>query len=116
MKTADLTQAYEGSFYTICGAGGELAEWQTGMETWLAKEGIGKPADWYQTTGGAVNEYAGTRGEVINPFKDDLTIIMFPLEGLHVGKLAIFKTMAGDRWFDDIVQNMVADAEAEDEE
>lgn len=114
-KTADLTAAYEASFYTICGAGGPLEDWVTGVSEELADAGVGTPAEWFQTTGHEVNEFASTRGTVTNPFKEDLTILMFPLTGLKGGKLAIFKLMAGDRWFDDIVDNMAAD-ESDDQE
>lgn len=33
-------------------------------------------------------------------------MLMFPLDGLNVGKLAMFKIRFGVRWFDDIVDNM----------
>lgn len=116
MEKADLAQAYDGSFYTILGTGGDLAEWRTGVEHELEKRGIGKPAAWFQTTGGAINEYAAQHGEVTDPFPADLTCLMFPLSGLNGAGLAIFKLMAGDRWFDDIVQNMVESADDDDED
>lgn len=116
MEKANLAQAYEGSYYTIVGAGGDLAEWQTGVEEELVKRGIGKPAAWFQTTGGAINDYAAEHGEVTDPFPKDLTCILFSLAGLDGAKLATFKLMAGDRWFDDIVQNMVETADDDDED
>lgn len=101
----DLAKAYDGSYYTIEGAGGDLNEWVEGYEGLLAEEGIGKPVEWFTTTGAAVNLYAHPS----NPndlYKFDLTFLMFPLDGLDIGKLAIFKIKMQDRWFDDIVQNM----------
>lgn len=116
MKTANLSEAYEGSYYTICGAGGDLAEWQSGITEALKEIGI--PTGWCQTTGGAINEFAATKGTVTNPFKDDLTVIMFAScgEGMDTGKLALFKLQMGDRWFDDIVDNMVTRTETYDYE
>jgi hypothetical protein len=111
-QAVDLSIAYDGSYYTICGAGGDLAEWENGYNDLMAKEGIGHPLAWFQTTGEAVNAFAAGLGqEVTNPFSDDLTILMFPIDGLHAGKLAIFKLMMQDRWFDDIVNNMTPAAE-----
>lgn len=43
-----------------------------------------------------------------DPFRDDLTVLTFPLDGLHVGKLAMFKLTMEDRWFDDVTDNMTA--------
>ena len=40
-----------------------------------------------------------------NAYPDDLTFLMFPLTGLNMGRLAIFKILMSDRWFDDIVDN-----------
>lgn len=40
-----------------------------------------------------------------NAYPDDLNFLAFSLEGLDIGKLAIFKLQAQDRWFDDIVDN-----------
>ena len=102
--------AYQGSHYTICGAGGDLDEWVDGYNKLLAEEGIGTPVCWAQTTGENINNYAATRGTVTDPFQDDLTVLTFPLDGLHVGKLAMFKLTMGDRWFDDVIDNMVTRA------
>lgn len=119
-EQADLHEAYIGSYYTICGAGGALEDWSTGIQEVFTDRGIGTVTEWYQTTGGAINDFAGARGNVTNPFKDDLTVIMFPLTGLNQGMLAIAKLMAGDRWFDDLVDNMLDRdefaADMEDEE
>lgn len=117
METANLASAFEGSYYTILGAGGDLSEWTEGISDVLAERGIGTPANFYTTTGAAINAFAEARGEVApdNHFPADLTVLMFPLDGLDGGKLAIFRLMAGDRWFDDVVDNMVDYAEEDDE-
>lgn len=100
-----LQAAKDGSFYTIIGAGGDPAEWVKGYEDLLEKEGIGKPKQWFTTTGAAVNSLAGVH-DGPRAFQLDLTFLLFPLDGLHVGKLALFKINMMDRWFDDVVDNM----------
>lgn len=106
----DLADAYRGSYYTISGAGGSLDEWVTNYESLLGEKEIGKPVEWFQTTGESVNAFAATyRGSPILPadrFIPDLTLLMFPLTDLHVGHLAMFKIIMRDRWFEDIIQNM----------
>lgn len=107
---ADLKAAFKGSWYFIAGAGGDLSEWVAGYEEWLAEEKIGKPVQWYQTTGDAINRFAGPDVVVYdNFFQQDLTCLLFPLDGLNVPKLAIFKIQHEDRWFDDVIQNMRRD-------
>lgn len=107
----DLNVADKGSFYTICGAGGDLAEWVNGYEDLLEKAGIGKPRKWFRTTGADVNLFAMKKvGGLIRDndlFQNDLTILLFPLDGIVAGgKLALFKLQMQDRWFDDIIANM----------
>ena len=46
-----------------------------------------------------------------DPFPADLTVLTFPLEGLHLGKLALFRLRMEDRWFDDIIDNMTTTEE-----
>jgi hypothetical protein len=107
---ADLKKAYEGSYYFIAGAGGDLAEWITGYEGLLAEAEIGKPTQWLQTNGATINNFAAQKkgGLITNndQFPGDLTCLLFPLDGLNAGRLAMFKLQAQDRWFDDVVQNM----------
>jgi len=106
----DLQEAYGGSYYAIVGTGDPLDEWVTNYEELLEKKGIGKPEEWVMTTGESVNAFAGAtlKGEIHarDKVKSDLTILLFPLAGLEVGRLAIFKAMMQDRWFDDIIDNM----------
>lgn len=113
MKTLtapDLGTAAEGSFYTIRGVGGPLAEWLAGYEGLLEAAGIGKPQEWFQTTGAQVNFYAQvSKGGPIrdqDQFQPDLGFLLFPLDGLDVGKLAIFRLRMEDVWFDDMIANM----------
>lgn len=103
----DLQVAYDGSFYTIAGAGGDLADWATGITEVLEEQGIGTPVAFFTTTGAAVNEFVGPGNS--DPFNDDLTFVLFPLAQLNPGKLAMFKLQSGDRWFDDVVQGMRRD-------
>lgn len=116
LAPADLDAAFNGSYYTILGAGGDLNEWVAGYNGLLQQAGIGTPAGWFTTTGQAINEYAATKGTVGDPFADDLTCLMFQLDGLNGGALAMFKLQMQDRWFDDIVGNMVAGSCTDDDE
>jgi hypothetical protein len=110
---ANLEAAYKGSYYTILGAGGDPQEWINGITDLFVEQGVGTPAEWFTSTGKAINEFAEARGPVAerDHFPEGLTVLMFKLDGLHGGKLAMFKLMAGDSWFDDIVDNMVDDVE-----
>ena len=105
MKKVNLKEAYKHSYYTIIGAGGDLQEWVDGYEDWLNEQGIGKPVEWLTCKGKDVNEEFGIIGD--NRFQSDVTLLFFPLDGLNIGKLAIFKLMHGDRWFDDVIDNSV---------
>jgi hypothetical protein len=110
---ADLLAARQGSYYTILGCGGPLEEWPKQIEPLMEEAGIGRPSAWYHTTGAEVNEFAeqgGYRMQSRDLFPPDLQILMFPLDGLNGGKLAMFKIQMEDRWFDDIIDNMHARA------
>lgn len=107
--SSDLAAAYEGSYYTIAGAGGDLMEWVNGYEQLLTEQGIGKPTRWISATGAQVNLFALSKGGVVHEkdlFKEDLTFLLFPLDGLHPGMLPLFKLGMQDRWFDDVIDNM----------
>ena len=99
----DLDLLYNGSAYTITGAGGDLNEWVKGYEKLLTEENIGTPQKWYTFKGKVMNDKYDLSGD--NRYPDDLTFLCFNLEGLNVGKLAVFKLKMQDRWFDDIVNN-----------
>lgn len=101
-----LETAYDNSYYFIAGCGDPLEEWVEGYEDLLAEHNIGKPVRWYQTTGAAVNRYAGDIPSPSDYFQEDVTCLLFPLNRLDTGKLAIFRIQMQDRWFDDVIQNM----------
>lgn len=103
VPVANLEAAYKGSWYTISGCGGDLWEWVEMMNGLLKEAGIGTPVAWYQATGKQVNTFAGPNGD---PFPDDLPLLLFPLDGLDMSKLAVFRIVGEDRWFDDIVDIM----------
>jgi len=95
--------AYEGSYYTITGVGGNLDEWKTGYNELLTKEGIGSVNSWITFKGADMNAFGRLTDD--NAYPDDLTFLAFPLDNLDIGKLAMFKLKMEDRWFDDIVDN-----------
>lgn len=107
---ADLKAAYEGSYYFIAGTGDPLEEWITGYEGLLKEQEIGTPKQWLKTNGATINGFAAQKkGGLIasdDQFQGDLTCLLFPLDGLHGGRLAMFKIQMQDRWFDDVIQNM----------
>ena len=98
-----LRKAYEGSYYTISGVGGDEHEWKDGYARMLEERGIGKISMWIEFCGKDMNDEFHLTGN--NSYPDDLHFLAFPLDGLDAGKLAIFKLQMGDRWFDDIVDN-----------
>ena len=110
LTSEDLQDAFDGSYYTIIGTGDPLDEWVTNYEKLLEEKEIGKPVERFTTTGDSVNAFAvKTNGGLIQSgdrFQPGLTFMLFPLTGLSTGRLAIFKMMMQDRWFDDIIQNM----------
>lgn len=109
----DLAMAAAGSYYTILGTGGDLGEWVDFYEERLAELWIGRPDRWYRTMGGLINEYrADSTGCAVvkdDRFPVDLTVLMFPLDGLDVGRLAMFRLRMRDQWFDDLLANMRQD-------
>lgn len=100
---ADFDKMYEGSWYTISGCGGDINEWKTGYQDLLTKEGIGTVTEWAEFTGREMNAKYGLTGK--NAYPANFHFLAFSLDGLDIGKLAIFKIRMGDRWFDDIVSN-----------
>lgn len=96
-------KARGGSWYTILGLS-DVQEFIDGYQGIFDEREIGTPVQWYETTGSALNHYLKP-AEDRDWFEDDLAVLMFPLDGLNVGKLAMVKLMMQDRWFDDIVAN-----------
>lgn len=103
MNKTDFERLYNGSYYTITGCGGDLEEWKKGYQDLLDKEGIGTIKEWISFTGKEMNDEYHLTGN--NRYPDDVHFLAFSLEGLHIGKLAIFKLAMQDCWFDDIVDN-----------
>lgn len=91
------------SAFTIEGAGGDLLEWCVGINELLGKENIGQVKTFYTFKGKLMNETYNLTNS--NAYKDDLTFFCFKLDGLNIGKLAMFKMRFGGRWLDDIVDN-----------
>lgn len=102
-REAMFNAAYNGSYYTIIGCGGNLNEWATGYRELLEERGIGTHKEFITFKGADMNKIYGLTGD--NSYNNELTFLMFPLDTLDVEKLAIFKLQACDRWFDDIVDN-----------
>lgn len=105
--SAALERAYFGSYYTIIGVGDET-EFIQGYEELLAENGIAKPSQWIRTSGSEVNDYMESDGTELGErdrFRDDCTFLLFPLDGIEIGGLSLFKLRMDDRWFDDIVEN-----------
>lgn len=105
----ELQTAYDGSYYTVLGVGGDLEKWVGGYTDWLNERGIGTPTTWLTTTGAALNHFAASNGSEVPEtalLPLDLGVLMFPLDGLDTGKLAVFRIQLQDRWFDDLIDNM----------
>jgi len=102
----DLQAAHSGSYYFIAGCGGDLDEWVTGYTEELETSEIGTPVVWYRTTGAEVNAHAGEDLKPTAYLPEDLVCLLFPLDGLDVSRLAMFKIRMHDRWFDDVIDNM----------
>lgn len=109
IKNEKIKKAYEGSYYTIEGAGGKIEDWINGYNKLFAESNIGEISDYVIIKGKEMNDEFDLEGRDI--YKNNLTILAFPLDGLDVGKLAMFKLRMQDRWFDDIVDNLVPDEE-----
>lgn len=97
---------YTSSAYTITGVGGNITDWMEGITEALQKNKIGTPQCFFTFTGAQMNERYSLRDKIAYP--DDLHFLAFPLNGLNVDKLALFKLAQHDRWFDDIVDNNAA--------
>lgn len=101
----ELDDAYRGSWCTFIGTGGPLEDWVDGIEERMELSDLGKPTKWFHTTGEVMNAFAGNV-EDGDRFPGDLTFLMFPLDGLDMSKMVMFRLTWGARWFDDIIDNM----------
>ena len=100
-----LEDAYNGSWFTIEGAGGDINDWVNGITEELEKLKIGTPKEWIVFKGKQISDH----WDFVDRYPDDLTVLCFPLDGLNAGKLAMYKLQLGARWFDDIVDNSRGD-------
>lgn len=103
IDSSSFDELYDGWYFTIEGAGGNLNDWTNGIQEMLDNEGIGTVKEFVTFKGKDMNDYYGLTGR--NQYPDDLTFLAFPLDGLDTGKLAMFKLRFGARWFPDIVDN-----------
>lgn len=102
MNKEELEQLRGKSAYTIVGVG-DIDEYKKGYEELMKREGIGKPISWHTFTGKLMNDSYNLTGD--NRYPNDLVFLCFPLDGLNVGKLAMFKLRMEDRWLDDVIDN-----------
>lgn len=100
---SELLSLTDNSAFTIEGAGGNLHEWCIGLNEILAKENIGQVKTFYTFSGKLMNDTYNLTGS--NAYPDDFTFLCFTLDGLDIGKLALFKMKFNARWLDDIVDN-----------
>jgi hypothetical protein len=105
---AGLAAADSGSYYFIAGTGNPLSDWVDGYHEAMTAHDVGTPTRWFYTTGKDINDYFASKDHGANrdPFPDDLTCLLFPLDGLDIGRLALFRLVMQDRWFDDVIDNM----------
>lgn len=105
-----LKEAYDGSYYFINTGIPEdgVDQYVEGYHGLLSEHEAGRPEFWVTTTGAEINNFAfpeGWRSDWNECFPPNLKFLMFTLDGTNA-KLPLFKLMAGDRWFDDVVDNM----------
>ena len=104
VKDADtLCELENASAFTVIGAGGDLNEWCIGLNEMLANEKIGQVTEFYRFKGKLMNKTYELAGNTA--YNEDITFLSFKLDGLDIGKLAMFKLKFGARWLDDIVSN-----------
>ena len=101
-----LDKAYKGSYLTVIGAGGSIEDWKEGLQSMFDREKIGKVSEWIVFNGTDMNTKYKLKGSKAYP--GDLTFLACPLDGLDVGKLAMFRLRFDPnsmKWFSDIVDN-----------
>lgn len=101
-----IRDAYNGSFYSIPVQAGDSVE-DTAIEYMAKLQSVDlpQPVMWIATTGAEINAFANTLGEVKNPLHSAQGYLLFPLDGMGM-PIVPFKLNNGDRWFDDIVNNI----------
>lgn len=104
VKDADtLSELENASAFTVIGAGGDLNEWCIGLNEIFAGEKIGQVTEFYSFKGKLMNETYRLTG--YTAYNEDITFLSFKLDGLDVGRLAMFRLKFGAKWLDDIVSN-----------
>lgn len=100
---------YNNSAFTFEGLGfDDFDELKDQINECLEEENIGtvKSENFFTYSGKDMNDYYHLTGT--NRYPDNLTFVSFLLDGLDIGKLAMFKLRIGARWYDDIVDNNLA--------
>ena len=64
IKNETLRKAYEGSYYTIVGAGGDQQEWKDDYAELLEEQSIGKITEWVAFTGKDMNDEFHLTGDI----------------------------------------------------
>jgi hypothetical protein len=99
-------EAYNGSYYTIIGCGGNLEEWKEAYTKFLHDSNIGELTenDWIEFSGKDLTEIFELTGD--NAYNANLQCLAFSLKNItNITALSIMKVYQNDRWFDDIVDN-----------
>ncbi len=100
---------YNNSAFTFEGLGfDDFDELKDQINECLEEENIGtvKSENFFTYSGKDMNDYYHLTGT--NRYPDNLTFVSFLLDGLDIGKLAMFKLRIGARWFDDITDANLA--------
>ena len=105
LNKANLSKAYNCWYYTIIGAEGDLQKWLNGYEKMMDEQKIGKPTEWYYCHGNDVNR----EFKLTEKFEDDIVFLLFPIDGLDISRLAVFKIRMNDHWFTDIIDNKLSE-------
>lgn len=103
-----FSRAYNGSYYTAIGCGGNIDEWIEGYDRYI-RMSVDDDFDIHKEdvimfSGADMNSFFGLTGT--NAYDPELKFLAFSYRTCsQIGKLAIFKLSMRDRWFDDIVDN-----------
>lgn len=106
MEIEDLAKK---DYYVILGAGGDIRDWTNGYQEMFDKEGIGRIKEWGTFSGREFNKAFG----ITDGLGDSLTLLVISLEGLDVGRLALFRLRMQDRWSTDLIECLGGSTEVE---
>ena len=103
----DLRVATEREHYVVLGVD-DPSTWAHGYDVLLRDAEIGEPSCYFLTTGAEINHFAGVMYGSHRMLPPGLTVMMFPIEGLDVSRLATFRLRQGlrDKWFSDLIASM----------